>query len=450
MILPVRAKTFFIETHGCQMNEHDSEKISGLLIHRGLSPVYSLDEAELYVLNTCSVREKAEQKVYSRLGEVRRRKIHDRNFWIAVLGCVAQQEGEEMVNRAPYVDLVVGTHQFHTLPELLDDLEEKGSKTSVHTDFDANRTPVETQYLDRGSRFRANVTIMEGCNKHCAFCVVPYTRGPERNRPSKQILREIRKAADAGFVEILLLGQTVNSYKDPDRSTYKFGALLEDVAAVPGLRRIRYTSPHPRNFTSDIVQVIASHETICNHVHLPLQSGSSSVLKRMRRQHDRGWYMELVDQFRNCGRSVALSTDMIVGFPGESENEFEDTLSLVEWARFEQMFSFKYSVRPHTEAESWVDDISEEVKSRRLWVLQQLQRRIQMEVHQSSYLGREFEILVEGTAKDGSRRFGRTTTNKIVNYDGQEAPGEFIRVTITDVGPNSLIGEKSETKANLS
>jgi tRNA-2-methylthio-N6-dimethylallyladenosine synthase len=359
-----------------------------------------------------------------------------------VVGCVAQQEGEEMVKRAPFVDLVVGTHQYHALADLLENQEQDRLKrAAVHTEFVDQATLEETDYVDRGTAFRANVTIMEGCNKHCAFCVVPNTRGVERNRPAKEILREIRIAADAGYVEILLLGQTVNSYKNPDNPGYKFAALLADVAAVPGLRRIRFTSPHPRNFSSEVVQVIAENENICNQVHLPLQSGSSRILKRMRRQHDRSWYLELVDQFRKCGRSIALSTDVIVGFPGETQKDFEDTLNLVESVRFEQMFSFKYSVRPQTEAEPWVDDVPEEVKSSRLWELQRMQRKIQLELHQSDYLGKEFEILVEGTAKDGSRQYGRTTTNKIVNYPGREKPGEFVQVFVTDVGPNSLLGE---------
>ena len=408
----------------------------------------SLAEADLFVLNTCSVREKAVQKVYSRLGELKDRKREDRNFAVAVIGCVAQQEGEEMVKRAPQVDFVLGTHQFHALPDLIDDLgkqrTEANANPSVQTGFQSEKAPTETQWINRTAAFRANVTIMEGCNKRCAFCVVPFTRGPERNRPADQILKEVQQAADKGYVEILLLGQTVNNYKDPTNSRYRFASLLADTASVPGLRRVRFTSPHPRNFTSDVIQVIAANETICNQVHLPIQSGSSKILKRMRRQHDRGWYMDLVEQIRNCGRDIALSTDVIVGFPGESDSDFEETLSLVEAVRFEQMFSFKYSVRPNTEAEPWDNDVPEEVKSRRLWALQRMQREIQLNLHKSAYLGKEFEILTEGTAKDRVRRFGRTCSNKVVNFRGKEEPGEFINVTITGAGPNSLIGEKSD------
>jgi tRNA-2-methylthio-N6-dimethylallyladenosine synthase len=411
-------------------------------------PVHSLEEAELFILNTCSVREKAAQKVYSRLGEVRMRKAEDNDFAVAVVGCVAQQEGEEMVKMAPYVDLVVGTHQVHALADLLDDLDRKPLRNAedeaVHTQFITEKTPIETEYVNRGSSFRANVTIMEGCNKHCAFCVVPYTRGPERNRPASQIIQEVQEAADAGYVEVLLLGQTVNSYRDMDSPKYQFAALLNDVAAVSGIRRVRFTSPHPRNFTSEVLQVIAAHKNICSQVHLPVQSGSSTILKRMRRQHDRDWFLELVGKFKTCGRSIALSTDIIVGFPGETDKDFEETMTLVKAVRFEQMFAFKYSVRPYTEAEHWNDDIPEATKSQRLWTLQHLQKKIQLEVHRTEYLGKNFQILTEGVAKDGCRRFGRTSSNKIVNYMGQESPGEFVRVEITDVGPNSLKGEKAD------
>src|SRR5690606_26106350 len=281
-------RKFYIETHGCQMNVHDSEKIAGLLAHRGMTAVLDPEDADLFILNTCSVREKAAHKVYSRLGELQRRKQADPNFLIGVVGCVAQQESEEMVKKAPFVDLVVGTHMYHAIPDLLDDLDaRKEPHAKVATRFLKDPSPVEIDRVARENSFRANITIMEGCNKHCAFCIVPHTRGKERSRPSRLILEEIRRVADQGFFEILLLGQTVNSYKDPERRGYRFADLLSDCSAIPGLRRIRFTSPHPRHFTQDVIQVIASAENICNQVHLPLQSGSSRILRAMRRQHDR-------------------------------------------------------------------------------------------------------------------------------------------------------------------
>ncbi len=445
------AHRFFIETFGCQMNQHDSEKIAGLLSHQGMVAVSGPDEADLLILNTCSVREKAAQKVYSRLGEFKARKQSDPNFRIGVVGCVAQQEGEEMVRRAPFVDLVVGTHMYHAIPDLLE--QSRLGRSRVATHFQQDHLPAEIAPVQRSSDFRANITIMEGCNKRCAFCIVPFTRGRERNRPARSILEEAIRAADEGFVELLLLGQTVNSYKDPDNPRFKFAHLLARLAEVPGLRRIRFTSPHPRDFCDETLAVIDAYEVICNQVHLPVQSGSSTVLKRMRRQYTREWFLNLVEKFRSGRRRIAFSTDVIVGFPGESEEDFEQTLSLVRQVEFESMFSFKYSVRPQTEAQSWKDDVAEEVKTRRLMMLQRLQKGIQIDLHQRYYLGKQAEVLVEGVARDGRQRSGRTTTGKIVNFAGDHSPGEFVKLLITGVGPNSLqgepLGEPSRTAAGM-
>lgn len=438
-------KRFFIETFGCQMNEHDSEKIAGLLAHQGMLPARSVDEADVFILNTCSVREKAAQKVYSRLGEIRRRKRQSAGFIIGVVGCVAQQEGRDMVRKAPFVDLVVGTHNYHLIPDLLDEIQGNGNggaQPKVSTTFLPEDAPVEIGVVTRQTDFRAAVTIMEGCNKHCSFCIVPYTRGKERNRPAALILDEVRRAAEAGFTELLLLGQTVNSYRDPEHPRTRFADLLDAAARVPGIKRVRFTSPHPRSFDDRSVRTIAEIPTICDQVHLPLQSGSNRILKRMRRQHTREWYLALVDKFQRFGRPIRFSTDVIVGFPGETEQEFEETLQVVEQVQFESMFSFKYSPRPFTEAIDWEDDVPEHEKARRLMVLQQLQRRIQLKLHGERYLGKAFTLLVEGPAKDGVNRCGRTTTNKIVNFPGDDPAGAFVHVTVTDVGPNSLIGER--------
>jgi tRNA-2-methylthio-N6-dimethylallyladenosine synthase len=356
-----------------------------------------------------------------------------------------------MVKKAPFVDMVVGTHLYHSIPDLLDQLESRARQSQrpslVTTDFLKAFRPSEPSQVRRNSDFRASVTIMEGCNKHCAFCIVPQTRGREYSRPAAAVLEEVQRAAEDGYVEILLLGQTVNSYKDPDRKTYKFADLLADVAQVKGISRIRFTSPHPRHFTDDVVDVIAQNPNICNQIHLPVQSGSDSVLARMRRQHDRDWYLRLVKRLAATRREIALSTDMIVGFPGETEDDFEETLALVEAVRYEQMFSFKYSPRPSTEASGWDDDVSEETKARRLYKLQSLQREIQLEIHSQRYLNRNFEVLVEGTARDGIRNFGRTTTNKVVNFFGNQEPGDLITVQIIAAGPNSLQGEEIKLSA---
>lgn len=427
------------------MNEHDSEKIGGLLARRGLVPAATADVADLFLLNTCSVREKAVQKVYSRLGELKERKRVETGFLIGVVGCVAQQEGETILKRAPHVDLVVGTHLYHTIPDLLDELtqgvESERRAGRVSTAFLNDAEPPPADAVSRSTSFRAGVTVMEGCNKHCAFCIVPHTRGRERNRSAASVLEEIRRATADGYVEILLLGQTVNSYKDPTNLRYRFADLLSDVSEIEGVWRLRFTSPHPRHFTDDVISVIGQRANICPQVHLPLQSGSSRILRRMRRQHDGAWYRALVEKFRSCGREIALSTDVIVGFPGETKDDFEKTLDLVRFASFEQMFSFKYSPRPMTEAFEWEDDVPESEKARRLSVLQGVQREIQLDLHRRRYLDREFEVLVEGTARDGMRKFGRTPSNKIVNFFGEEETGEFARVRITEIGPNSLVGE---------
>ena len=435
-------KRFLIETFGCQMNEHDSEKISGLLSHRGMVPVHSIEEADLFILNTCSVREKAVHKVYSRLGEIRKQRGSDPNFFIGVVGCVAQQESQNMKQKAPFVDLVVGTHMYHALPDLLDDLDKKNKpvKQLVVTEFLDDPAPVEIEPILRSSQFRANITITEGCNKHCSFCIVPYTRGKERNRPSPVILEEIRKAADQGFVEILLLGQTVNSYKDPQKHSFRFADLLAKVAEIKGIRRVRFTSPHPREFNDSTISVIEEMETICNQVHLPVQSGSNPILKKMRRQYTRENFLELVEKFKNLQRPIALSTDIIVGFPGETDADFEQTLSLVKQVEFESMFSFKYSPRPYTEAAPWTNAVPEAEKTKRLIMLQKLQTSLQFKIHQDRYMGRQFEVLVEGKARDGKQRFGRTTSNKIVNFPGKEPPGTFSEILVTKIGSNSLVG----------
>ncbi len=441
--MPNTAKRFFIETFGCQMNEHDSEKIAGLLARQGMVAAGSLDEADLFILNTCSVREKAAQKVYSRLGEINRRKRANSDLVIGVVGCVAQQEGEQMVKRAPYVDLVVGTHLYHALPDLLQEVESErasGAKGFARTGFLEDPAPVEIGEPIRTNPFRANITVQEGCNKRCSFCIVPFTRGTERNRPAALILEEARRAIDQGYVEILLLGQTVNSFRDPANRRFKFADLISRLAELPGLRRLRFTSPHPRDFDPDTIAAIAAHPVICDQVHLPVQSGSTRVLRRMRRQYTRERFLEVVERFGSSGRPVRFSTDVIVGFPGETEDDFLQTLSLVEQVQFESMFSFKYSPRPYTEAEPWPDDVDESEKSRRLSVLQRLQGEIQLRLHRERYLGRRFEVLVEGAARDRLNRFGRTTTNKIVNFPGEHSPGGFVEVEITRAGPNSFAG----------
>lgn len=433
-------KRFFIETFGCQMNHHDSEKVSGALIKMGYAPTENSAEADLLLLNTCNIREKANQKVFSRLGSLQKTYSAKPGAKVGLLGCMAQMEGKKIFEKAPNVDLVVGSSSYSFIPQLIEKVEQ-GVPHVIDVTQDIDRL-FETYTQSREHPHKAYVTIMEGCNRFCAFCVVPYTRGPERSRPGEHILSEIRRLASEGYQEVMLLGQTVNSWKDPTGEIASFSELLKRVARVDGVRRIRFTSPHPSDFSLDIVQVIESTPEVCNQVHLPVQSGSSQVLKRMKRDYTREEYLRRVEFIKASSREIALSTDIIVGFPGETQEDFEETLSLIEQVGYDGVFSFKYSPRPGTEAFSFGDAIPEEEKGRRLAVLQEFQRKIQLQ-RNASYVGKKLEILVEGKSqKDSKELMGRTTQNKIVNFAGPaELLGKFAEVRITNYFPNSLAGK---------
>jgi tRNA-2-methylthio-N6-dimethylallyladenosine synthase len=430
--------TFFLETFGCQMNEHDSEKVAGVLLSRGYQQVESPDAASLILYNTCSIREKAAQKLFSRLGEYRTRQDEGRT--IGVLGCVAQQEGEQIFQRAPWVSLVCGSASYRKLPELLAQLE-AGNRRVTGLDTDTDET-FETEITRRDNPWRAYLTIIEGCDKACAYCVVPHTRGPERSRASASVLKEVRELADLGYTEVQLLGQTVNSYADPSSRKMRFSELLLEVAKVAGIRRVRFTTSHPRDFTSDIVAVIESEPKVCNHVHLPVQSGSTRVLRAMQRTYTRGEYLEKIGMIRGASRRISITTDIIVGFPGESNADFEETLSLLDTVRYEGMFSFKYSPRPNTPALSMNDPIPEEEKSRRLGVLQEKQRQLQSE-HNETLVGSNFEVMVSGKSRRENQWSGHTSCHRVLNFTSQEKEllGTYVQVRVTSVGPNSLVGE---------
>src|ERR1700675_2769975 len=336
--------TFFLETFGCQMNDHDSEKGAGVLLSRGYTQVESPETASLILYNTCSIREKAAQKGFSRLGEFGLKQNDGRI--IGVLGCVAQQEGEEIFKRAPWVSLVCGSASYSKLPELLAQVE-AGKQRVTGLDTDTDKT-FETEITRRDNPWRAYLTIIEGCDKACSYCVVPYTRGPERSRASDSILREVRQLAELGYSEVQLLGQTVNSYRDPTVRKMRFSELLLAVADQPAIRRVRFTTSHPRDFTQDIVDAIDAQPKLCNHVHLPVQSGSTRVLRTMQRTYSREEYLEKIAMIRGARRRISITTDIIVGFPGETEEDLAETLSLLDAVKYEAMFSFKYSPRPHT------------------------------------------------------------------------------------------------------
>jgi tRNA-2-methylthio-N6-dimethylallyladenosine synthase len=419
------------------MNVHDSEKVSGVLVSRGYKPVENHEEADLILYNTCSIREKAAQKVFSRLGVFKKGHHHSRKI-IGVLGCVAQQEGEGIFARAPQVSLVCGSASYSRFPELLARLETGDRRvTGLALEIDEC---FETELTRRDNPFRAYITIIEGCDKECAYCVVPSTRGPERSRPSDKILEECRRLVDQGYTEIQYLGQNVNSYRDPSPARLRFAALLASTAELPGVRRVRFTTSHPRDFTPEIVQAIDSHPALCDQVHLPVQSGSNRVLARMLRGYTREEYLAKIDCIKRAKRAISISTDIIVGFSSETEADFEQTLSLIDLAEYDQVFSFKYSPRPNTAAREWADDVPEEEKGRRLSVLQERQREIQLRRNQDA-AGREFEVLVEGFQPKLQQAVGRTTSNRVINFPGEPGwIGRYLNVRVTAAGPNSLVG----------
>jgi tRNA-2-methylthio-N6-dimethylallyladenosine synthase len=435
---------YLIETFGCQMNYHDSEQMAGLLEAAGYDPTTDDRDADVVVINTCSVREHAEQKLYTRLGELRQTALESGHRPIvAVAGCVAQQEGETLRARSSLVDVVVGTRRVRMLPMLVAQAETTG-RTQV--DLGA-RDDVAFPFgvTKRSDGVRAWITIIEGCNEFCSFCVVPYTRGHERMRPKEEILSEVRHAADSGRKEVQLLGQIVNHYQAPDDPACDFAGLLEEVARVAGIERIRFASPHPRHVTDRLIAAIRDIPQVCKHLHLPVQSGSTTVLARMRRRYTRETYLETVARVRDAIPGIALSTDMIVGFPGESAGNFEDTLSLTAEVGFNSMFSFKYSPRPNTLASKRLpDDVSEEEKSRRIVALQALQRAIQSRLHDAA-VGSTVDVLIDASSRRRSWELsGRTSGNTVVNLPGEPSwIGQVRPVTIRRAGPNSLWGEVS-------
>jgi tRNA-2-methylthio-N6-dimethylallyladenosine synthase len=431
-------KTFYIETFGCQMNVHDSEKVIGTLLSEGYRQVPTVEEAGLVLYNTCSIRDKAEQKVFHRLNDYRALQKQGKRF--GVLGCVAQQEGEKIFDRAPHVSLVCGSASYRNLPQMLVQLE-TGSRVTGLDDRQTDQT-FDTEFTARSNRHRGYITIIEGCDKFCAYCVVPYTRGKERSRTSASVLAEARQMAEAGYTDIQLLGQNVNSYHDP-AGKMSFAELLNAVGEVPGIRRVRFTTSHPRDFTRDIVSAIDSNPHLCDHVHLPVQSGSSRVLKSMLREYTREQYLERIAWMKSAQRDISITTDVIVGFPGETEAEFAETLSLLDAVGYDGVFSFKYSPRPNTPAIHMPDSIPEEEKSRRLAILQERQKQIQI-FNNKRHEGQVMEVMVEGMNARG-QVIGRTSQNKTLNFTTAlpiaPAPGSYAQVRVTRAMPNSLLGE---------
>jgi tRNA-2-methylthio-N6-dimethylallyladenosine synthase len=481
------SKTFYLETFGCQMNVHDSEKVVGTLVSEGYRQVETVEEADLVLYNTCSIRDKAEQKVFNRLSDYKKYKKQGKTF--GVLGCVAQQEGEKIFERAPYVSLVAGSASYRRLPEMLRALEaaelesaqlekvrhenaileagksagnsgsrkpEAGRLVRI-TGLDDRETDkcFETEFTARTSPHRGYITIIEGCDKFCSYCVVPYTRGKERSRTSESVLAEARQMADLGYTEIQLLGQNVNSYKDSEgnpRLRKTFAELLAAVGEIGGIRRVRFTTSHPRDFGRDIVDAIDAVPTLCDHVHLPVQSGSTRMLDAMQRLYDRDQYLERIAWMKAAKREISITTDMIVGFPGETEADFEQTLSLLDEVGYDAVFAFKYSPRPNTPSLKLEDAIPDEEKARRLDVLMARQREIQIASYKR-YIGTQCEVMVESRNEARAQWMARTSHNKTLNFtvpadavpsSGIRSgikPGMYVPVRVTGSFPNSLLGE---------
>src|SRR5579862_3274131 len=441
-------KTFYLETFGCQMNVHDSEKVIGTLVSEGYRQVETVEEAGLILYNTCSIRDKAEQKVFHRLADYKKLQKQGKKF--GVLGCVAQQEGEKIFERAPYVSLVCGSASYRNLPQMLIQIEAGKQRVTGLDDRETDEC-FETEFTARTNPHRGYITIIEGCDKFCAYCVVPFTRGKERSRTSESVLSEARQMADLGYTEIQLLGQNVNSYKDPAgkpggdfRKKKSFAELLAAVGEGPGIRRVRFTTSHPRDFGRDIIHAIDAVPTLCDHVHLPVQSGSTRVLDAMQRLYNRDQYLERIAWMKAAKREISITTDMIVGFPGETEADFAETLSLLDEVGFDAVFAFKYSPRPNTPSLSMEDAIPDEEKARRLEVLMARQREIQTASYKR-YIGAQCEVMVESRNEARAQWMSRTTDNKTLNFTAPAeavlSPGMYVPVRVTASFPNSLVGE---------
>ena len=448
------SKKLYLETYGCQMNVHDSEKAVFALSGSGYELTETPAEADLILLNTCMVREKAARKVYSRIGELKREsKLNNAEPIFGVMGCVAQAEADRMFDRSKDIRLVLGTQAIGKLPDLLSQLEQGFSK-AIEIRLTKNAEFFELDADARRTEHVAYITITEGCNKFCSFCIVPFTRGRERSRPAEKILSEAQGLARQGFKEVHLLGQNVNSYGlsgrfhgnnvasiDEKKDEVAFAKLLESIAKCSGIPRVKFTTSYPRDFDHQIVKVIDEHESLCEWIHLPVQSGSNRILRAMRRGYTREEYLEKIGFIKNGKKDFSITGDIIIGFPGETEDDFDQTMSLVAETEYDGLYIFKYSPRPNTPAAAYADSIPEEVKTERFLKLQELQRRIQKQRY-SRYIGRTVEVLVEGeSARSSDDCYGHTRSNKIVNFPGQkELIGKLVNVRIASVKPNSLYG----------
>ncbi|MBI4611905.1 MAG: tRNA (N6-isopentenyl adenosine(37)-C2)-methylthiotransferase MiaB [Candidatus Rokubacteria bacterium] len=428
-------------TYGCQMNEYDSERVAGLLkAVRDYDLTDHEEEADLILLNTCAIREKAEEKVFSKLGQLKPLKLKNPDLIIGVMGCMAQLRQTAIMERAPVVDLVFGSPAISRVGELVERVKRERRPVLETGEAPLVKITARSQPTDR---LKAFVTVMEGCDKFCTFCVVPYTRGRERSHPAESILAEIRGLADQGYREVTLLGQNVNAYGKDLLPATDLAALLEQVNEVPGIERIRFVTSNPVNLTSRLIRAMADVPKVCEYLHLPLQSGSDRILQRMNRGYTRARYLELIAELKETVPGIALSTDLIVGFPGEEEEDLAATVEMVETVGYDSLFAFRYSPRPRTPAAGFTDQVPDAVKAERLTRLLQVANRVAIE-RNLALEGRTLEVLVDGVSKKNPRELsGRTRCNRVVNFDGQgrNRYGELVRVTITQAMPHSLRGE---------
>jgi len=438
-------KTFYIETWGCQMNEEDSEKLSGMLKRTGYERTDERDTADIIIFNTCCVRENAELKVKGNLGALKKIKKARPDLIIAVCGCMMQQEGVagEIISKFPFVDIIFGTHNSYKFPEYLNRVKQEGK--SVVEVMDKEEGIVEGIPIDRESSVKAFVTIMYGCNNFCTYCIVPYVRGRERSREPENIISEIKDLVSKGYKEVTLLGQNVNSYGKELAPKVSFAGLLSKIREIKGLERVRFMTSHPKDLTEDVIDVIAEGGNICEQIHLPVQSGSSRLLKKMNRHYDRETYLDLVRRIKAKVPGVALSTDIIVGFPGETEEDFEDTLSLVKEVEYDSAFTFIYSKRKGTPAFEMEEQISDEVKHERFNRLVEAVNSCSIKKN-LEYMGRTVEVLVEGLSKNNENTVtGRTRTGKLVNFTGgTDLAGKLVNVKIIKANSFSLVGEETK------
>jgi tRNA-2-methylthio-N6-dimethylallyladenosine synthase len=433
-------KLLYLETFGCQMNVSDSEKIISMLRKNGYKPTESPEGADLIILNTCSVRAKAEQKLYSTLGRFRELKKINKSLILGIGGCVAQREGDRLLKKAPFVNLVFGTHNLHLVSEMVA-AAEKGQRLA-RVDFIENETRLDLfPFSSEDSNVSRFVTIMQGCDNFCTYCIVPYVRGREINRRSSDIIDEVRKMADKGVKEVTLLGQNVNSYGLKSAGELDFPNLLHKVASIDGIERIRFTTSHPKDLSTSLIKCFAEIPELCGHIHLPAQSGSDKILALMERGYTRKDYIEKILSLKNVRPDIQITGDMIVGFPGESDEDFNLSMSLVEEVEYADQFSFIFSLRPETKAVSFIDNIPYKEKQRRLDRLQNLQKKL-TSARNKSFIHSIQKVLVEGKSKRGDQLFGRTDGNRIVNFEGNlSLIGSFVTVRIIKAFQNSLLGE---------